>query len=209
MASKEIPRATAKRLPLYNRTFKLLSESGQTKISSSELSDILQIDSATIRRDFSHFGTLGKRGYGYDVDEMAEFFSKMLNHNDVKNFALIGVGNLGGALLNYNGKFSSNINIVAGFDLPEAIKGEAINNIPIFSIDSLEEKLEDLNVDAVILTVPAENAQDISDRVIEKGVKGIVNFTPARVLAPDEVTLHQVDLTNEIQTFIYFMDHYN
>ena len=95
MEKIKIPKATAKRLPLYYRYLIILNEEGKDKVSSTELSEAVQVDSASIRRDFSYFGALGKRGYGYDVKNLLSFFKKILNQDTLTNVALIGVGNLG------------------------------------------------------------------------------------------------------------------
>ena len=100
MKKIEIPKATAKRLAIYHRYLRFLHDAGKRRISSTELSDAVKVDSATIRRDFSYFGALGKRGYGYDVEYLLDFFSQQLNHDRLTNVALVGVGNLGQALLN-------------------------------------------------------------------------------------------------------------
>ena len=113
----KIPKATAKRLPLYYRYLIILNEEGKDKVSSTELSEAVQVDSASIRRDFSYFGALGKRGYGYDVKNLLSFFKKILNQDTLTNVALVGVGNLGRALLNYNFKRSNNIRISCAFDI--------------------------------------------------------------------------------------------
>ena len=93
MSTQKIPKATAKRLPIYYRYLRFLNDAGKDRVSSTELSDAVKVDSATIRRDFSYFGALGKRGYGYDVEDLLNFFSKTLNQDRLTNVALIGVGN--------------------------------------------------------------------------------------------------------------------
>ena len=100
MTQPKIPRATAKRLPIYFRYLTFLHDAGTDRISSAELSDAIKFDAATIRRDFSYFGALGKRGYGYDVKALLDFFANVLDQDSLINVALIGAGNLGQALLN-------------------------------------------------------------------------------------------------------------
>ena len=123
MSKIKIPKATAKRLPLYYRYLLLLNDEGKDKVSSTELAEAVQVDSASIRRDFSYFGALGKRGYGYDVKNLLSFFKKILNQDTLTNVALVGVGNLGHALLNYNFKRSNNIRISCAFDINPEITG--------------------------------------------------------------------------------------
>ncbi|MCR8969575.1 redox-sensing transcriptional repressor Rex [Facklamia sp. 7083-14-GEN3] len=203
---KEIPRATAKRLPIYHRYLRYLYNAGKTRISSTELSDAVKVDSATIRRDFSYFGALGKRGYGYDVEYLLQFFGKTLNQDRLTTTALIGVGSLGNALLNYNFRKSNNVRIGAGFDVNPDLIGTVHSGIPIYSIDELEEQLEIQAIDVAILTVPQEYADGIMERLIAAGIKGVLNFTPLRFEVPDSVRVQNVDLTNELQTLIYFIN---
>ena len=112
----QLSKATTKRLSLYLRCLKGLEKNGVTRIKSSELSKMTQVGSATIRRDFSHFGELGRSGYGYDVNDLIKVFSDMLETKEEKRIALIGCGNLGQALLNNNFRRNENLNIVCAFD---------------------------------------------------------------------------------------------
>lgn len=203
---KDIPKATAKRLPIYHRYLRFLQNAGKKRISSTELSDAVKVDSATIRRDFSYFGALGKRGYGYDVDYLLDFFSKTLNQDRLTSVALVGVGQLGGALLNYNFRKNNNVRIGAGFDVNPDLVGTIHSGVPVYHMDELEKQIEAQAIEIVILTVPLKVANDIVDRLIKSGIKGILNFTPLRFEVPKTVRVQNVDLTNELQTLIYFID---
>lgn len=206
MTSQNIPKATAKRLPIYYRYLNMLSDSGKKRVSSNELAEAVKVDSATIRRDFSYFGALGKRGYGYDVENILEFFKKTLNQDKLTNVALIGVGNLGHALLNFNFHKSNNVRINAAFDINEEITGTIQSGVPIYPMEDMKEQLKIQQIEIVILTVPANVAQGVTNDLIEVGVKGILNFTPLRISVPESVLVQNVDLTNELQTLIYFLD---
>ncbi|WP_137601237.1 redox-sensing transcriptional repressor Rex [Paucilactobacillus nenjiangensis] len=209
MTSKKIPRATAKRLPIYYRYLNILLDANKHRVSSTELSQAVQVDSATIRRDFSYFGELGKRGYGYDVEDLLNFFKEILNQDKLTNAALIGVGNLGHALLNFNFHKNSNVRISAAFDVNDSIINTVQSGVPIYSVDDLDQQLRDQQIDVVILSVPSETAQAVTDQIVKVGVRGILNFTPLRLAVPKDVRVQNVDLTNELQTLIYFIDHYN
>ena len=128
MKDNQIPKATAKRLPLYYRYLRILNNAGKKKVSSTELSEAVQVDSATIRRDFSYFGELGKRGYGYDVQDLMQFFAKTLNDDQMTNVALVGVGNLGSALLKYKFHQSNSIRVSAAFDVNDDVP-DGIDNL--------------------------------------------------------------------------------
>ncbi|QII82194.1 redox-sensing transcriptional repressor Rex [Jeotgalibaca arthritidis] len=204
--STEIPRATARRLPIYHRYLRYLHNAGKARISSNELSEAVKVDSATIRRDFSYFGALGKRGYGYDVEYLLDFFSKTLNQDRLTNVALIGVGNLGHALLNYNFHLSNNVRISCAFDVNEEIVGKIVSGVPVYDMSEMIEQLRIQQIDVAILTVPQNVAQKATNDLTEAGIKGIMNFTPIRLSVPEDVRIQNVDLTNELQTLIYFLD---
>ncbi len=204
---QKIPQATAKRLPLYYRFLKNLSSSGKLRVSSSELSEAVKVDSATIRRDFSYFGALGKKGYGYNVNYLLTFFRKTLDQDEVTKVMLIGVGNLGTALLNYNFLKNDNTRIELAFDVDESKVGTTISGVPIHHLNDLKKHVtKDLSV--AILTVPAQTAQTVADELVEIGVNGILNFTPARLNVPDNVRIHHIDLAVELQSLIYFLKNY-
>ncbi|UJF15526.1 redox-sensing transcriptional repressor Rex [Jeotgalibaca sp. MA1X17-3] len=202
----DIPKATARRLPIYHRYLRYLHDAGKTRISSTELSEAVKVDSATIRRDFSYFGALGKRGYGYEVEYLLDFFSKTLNQDRLTNVALIGVGNLGHALLNYNFHLNNNVRISCAFDVRDDIVGKIVTGVPVYPLSEMMNQLRIQQIDVAILTVPQSVAQDAANTLIEAGVKGIMNFTPIRLSVPDHIRVQNVDLTNELQTLIYFLD---
>lgn len=204
-----IPKATARRLPLYYRYLRILHDAGKNKVSSTELSEAVQVDSATIRRDFSYFGELGKRGYGYDVENLMNFFAKTLNEDELTNVALIGVGNLGSALLKYKFHQSNSIRVSCAFDVNEDIVGRIVDGIPVYPMDDMMEQIRVQQIEVAILTLPARKAQEVVNQLADAGIKGILNFTAARLVAPSEVLIQNVDLTNELQTLIYFLHHDN
>ena len=209
MKDQVIPKATARRLPLYYRYLRMLHDTGKNKVSSTELSEAVQVDSATIRRDFSYFGELGKRGYGYDVENLMNFFAKTLNEDELTNVALIGVGNLGSALLKYKFHQSNSIRVSCAFDVNEDIVGRIVDGIPVYPMEDMMEQIRVQQIEVAILTIPARKAQEVVNKLAEVGVKGILNFTAARLVAPPEVLIQNVDLTNELQTLIYFLHHDN
>lgn len=206
----KIPQATAKRLPLYYRFLKNLHASGKQRVSSAELSDAVKVDSATIRRDFSYFGALGKKGYGYNVDYLLTFFRKTLDQDEMTNVMLIGVGNLGTAFLHYNFIKNNNTKISMAFDVNESKIGSEIGGVPVYDLNKLEEHVQEVgDIPVAILTVPAVAAQSITDRLIALGIKGILNFTPARLNVPEHIRIHHIDLAVELQSLVYFLKHYS
>ncbi|ENH96407.1 redox-sensing transcriptional repressor Rex [Gracilibacillus halophilus YIM-C55.5] len=203
---QKIPQATAKRLPLYYRFLHNLHLQGKNRVSSKQLSEAIKVDSATIRRDFSYFGALGKKGYGYNVEYLLGFFRKTLDHDENTPVTLVGVGNLGTAFLNYNFTKNNNTKIEMAFDADKEKVGEVIGDIPVYHVDELEDRMGSISV--AILTVPVSEAQKMTDRLVACGVTGILNFTPARISVPSDVRVHHIDLAIELQSLVYFMKHY-
>ena len=204
MPNRKIPRATAKRLPVYYRYLNVLLNANKHRVSSTELSEAVQVDSATIRRDFSYFGELGKRGYGYDVEKLLNFFKGILKQDKLTNVALVGVGSLGSALMNYNFHQSTNLRISAAFDPKESLANTVKSGIPVYPVEDMKKQIKEQQIDAVILTVPGSESQAVTDQLVEAGVHGILNFTPVRLSVPKDVQVQNIDLTNELQTLIYF-----
>lgn len=204
----KIPQATAKRLPLYYRFLLNLHSSGKQRVSSAELSEAVKVDSATIRRDFSYFGALGKKGYGYNVNYLLTFFRKTLDQDELTKVALIGVGNLGTALMNYNFSKNNNTKIEIAFDVDTGKVGTKIGEVPIYHMDDLDKVVVEEGIQVAILTVPSAVAQPITDRLVQANIKGILNFTPARLNVPPSIRIHHIDLAIELQSLIYFLKHY-
>ena len=152
-----IPRATAKRLSLYYRIFKRFNSEKIDKANSKQIADAIGIDSATVSRDFYYFGELGRRGYGYDVKKLMNFFADLLHDNSITNVMLVGIGNMGHALLHYRFHERNKMKIVMAFDTddhPEV--GTTTNDgIPIYGISQINNKLKGVDVKTAILTVPS------------------------------------------------------
>src|SRR5699024_940517 len=147
--------------------------------------------------------------YGYDVESLIKFFKKILNQDRLTSVALIGVGNLGHALLNFNFHQDSNVRISAAFDVKQEIANTIQSGVPFYPMTDLRTQLEEQQIEVAILTVPSQVAQEVTDEAVSGGVKGILNFTPLRSTVPKGVRVQNVDLTNELQTLIYFLEHYN
>ncbi|MCS5349880.1 redox-sensing transcriptional repressor Rex [Staphylococcus aureus] len=205
----KIPRATLKRLPLYYRFVSSLKSKGIDRVNSKAISDALQIDSATIRRDFSYFGELGKKGYGYNIDSLLDFFKSELSESDMIKIAIVGVGNLGKALLTYNFSIHDDMTITGAFDIKEDIIGQKIGNVVVKDNNELIATLKKEEIDVVILTTPERVAQKVADELVQAGVKGILNFTPGRINTPSDVQVHQIDLGIELQSLLFFMKNYS
>ncbi|PZO93711.1 redox-sensing transcriptional repressor Rex [Streptococcus halichoeri] len=204
---KSIPKATAKRLSLYYRIFKRFHADQVEKASSKQIADAMGIDSATVRRDFSYFGELGRRGFGYDVTKLMNFFADLLNDHSTTNVLLVGCGNIGRALLRYRFHDRNKMQIVMGFDLESnpLVGTKTDDGIPIYAITSVDTHIQESGIETAILTVPSTEAQDVADQLVQAGIKGILSFSPVHLNVPKDVIVQYVDLTSELQTLLYFM----
>lgn len=208
MIEKTIPNATAKRLALYYRIFKRLHADNVAKASSQQIADAMGIDPATVRRDFSYFGELGRRGFGYDSKKLMNFFADLLGDHSTTNVTLVGVGNIGRALLHYRFHDRNKMQIALAFDVDdnELVGTKTSDGIPIYGISSIKEQLEKASVETAILTVPSTKAQEVTDILVDAGVRGILSFSPVNLQVPSHVVVQYVDLTSELQTLLYFMN---
>lgn len=205
----KIPRATLKRLPLYYRFVNTLKTKGIDRVNSKTISEALNIESATIRRDFSYFGELGKKGYGYNIDSLLEFFKSELSDSEEIHIAIVGVGNLEAALLTYNFSIHDEMTITEAFDIDKDIVDQQVGKVKVHHMDDLQQVLETQDINVVILTTPEKAAQNVVDQLVEANVKGILNFTPARIEVPKTVQVHHIDLGIELQSLLFFMKNYS
>ena len=192
---KNIPNATAKRLSLYYRIFKRFHRENIDKASSKQIAEAIGIDPATVRRDFSYFGELGRRGFGYDVNKLMTFFAELLNDNATTKVLLVGVGNVGRALLHYRFQERNRMQLVMAFDTDD---NELVGT-------QTEDKIAQEDIKTAILTVPSVKAQEVADLLVDAGIKGILCFSPVNLNLPRHVVVQYVDLTSELQTLLYFM----
>lgn len=186
-----------------------LQEKGIDRVNSKTISEALDIDSATIRRDFSYFGELGKKGYGYNVESLLEFFKGEISESDVIRIGLVGVGNLGKALLSYNFSIHDDMVITEAFDIDADVVGTQIGKVVVKDMDAIHDILKKGNLDVVIITTPGRAAQEVADQLVASNVKGILNFTPSRIDVPDNVSVYHIDLGVELQSLLFFMNNMN
>lgn len=199
----QIPNATAQRLPIYYRSLKKLNESGVERVKSKELSQMTQIPSATIRRDFSHFGELGRSGYGYEVAYVTEVFRELLNVNNIINVVLVGAGNLGKAILRNNFKKEKNITIKGAFDIESSYFGKEISGVPILPMEQMKNFIIKEQIRTAICAVPSEVSQKVVEQLIDAGITSILNFAPGRIKVPDNIQMKYIDFSSEIFTMVY------
>ncbi|MEA5017682.1 MAG: redox-sensing transcriptional repressor Rex [Erysipelotrichaceae bacterium] len=200
MTNKIVPKATLQRYPIYLKALRKLKSENVAKILSSELSEYVAIESTTIRRDFSFLGNLGKQGYGYDIDNLISIFEEQLGVKFDEKIILVGVGNLGKAILHYNRWNHVVGEIVCGFDVnPRVIN--SIKEVPIYHLDQLKEKIPE-NCRIAILTI-SSNIQETVDKLVECGIIGLVDFTNQHIQVPKSVTVKAIDVVSAIQELVF------
>lgn len=204
-----ISRATVDRLPLYFRTLKLSQEEGLEIISSDELGRKIGVTPEQIRKDLSAFGEFGKKGVGYYVQELMRNIGEILGLNRDWNLAIVGVGHMGWALANYSNFSSQGFQIRAIFDIDEDKIGRYINEVEIFHIDNMKEIIQKCDIQIGIITVPVAYAQDMANRLVEAGVKGIWNFAPMKINVPANIYVVSEDLSIGLSSISYYLSRQN
>lgn len=207
MKSAKISEAVVRRLPIYLQVLNELNIREIQTVSSQELGVKLDLNPAQIRKDLAYFGEFGRKGIGYDVMYLIEKIRQILKLNQTIKVALVGAGNLGRALCNYNKYSKDNMQITAVFDVhPEKI-GTNINNLVVQPMSELPNVVAEQNIRIGIITVPAHEAQNVANQFIAVGVEGILNFAPAILRVPDEVRIHNADFTRELLSLAYYLNH--
>jgi redox-sensing transcriptional repressor len=173
-------------------------------VSSEALAKAARVKSTQLRKDLTYFGQFGTRGLGYDVEQLSKMISDLLGTTSLQPVILIGVGNLGLALLTYRGFEQEGFEIVAAFDNDIARKRDRAN-VPIYPMDKIEEIVRKHNVRMAIITVPAAAAQEVTNRLVEAGISGVLNFAPIVLHVPDDVMVNNVNLAIELENLSYFI----
>ncbi|MCD1260269.1 redox-sensing transcriptional repressor Rex [Paenibacillus athensensis] len=206
MKTLKISEAVVRRLPIYLRYLNELAMKNTMTVSSQDLGHKLDLNPAQIRKDLAYFGEFGKKGIGYDVGYLIEKIRQILKLDRHLPVALVGAGNLGRALCNYNTYLRNDMKIVAVFDDFPGKAGEAINNLLVQPMEELKETIARLGVRIGIITVPAAEAQNVAMQFVEAGVEAILNFAPVIIKVPGDVRVHHADFTTELQSLAYYLD---
>ena len=204
MRYRKIPDETVRRLPVYLRALFILSEQGKTGTSSTELADMVAVNSWQVRKDLSYFGAFGKRGSGYEIDSLGKKIAKILRLDTGRKVALVGVGNLGSALLAYTGFETYGFNIVTAYDCDPKKVSKKMYNITIEDIAKLKDLKKD-TIDLAIIAVPGSAAQTIADKLVKAGVKGILNFSPRHIQVPKRIKVITIDIGMDLACLPYYV----
>jgi redox-sensing transcriptional repressor len=204
MRYRKIPDETVRRMPLYLRGVRILTEQGHSSICSKSLADCLGVSDWQIRKDFSYFGDFGKPGVGYDAATLKKKISKILNLGSGHSVVLVGAGNLGSAILSFNGFRQYGFNIIAAFDCDAKKIGKKKGSVVVEDVSRIV-KLKNKGIGLGIVAVPVSAAQEVADALVAIGVKGILNFAPVRISVPKKVKIVSIDIAVELARLPYYM----
>lgn len=194
-----------RRLPKYHRYLTDLINKGVSRISSQELSVLTGFTASQIRQDLNNFGGFGQQGYGYNVEDLQKVLGKILGLDQQYNAVIVGAGNLGQAIANYRGFEDAGFNVISLFDRNPRMIGLKIRDIEIRDVEKIEEFIEENNVEIGIITTPKESAQEVADIYIKAGIKGIWNFAPTDIQAPEDMIIENVRLNESLFILSYFL----
>jgi redox-sensing transcriptional repressor len=203
--NRKIPRIIIGRLPLYLRALTRLKKEGYSYASSRELGKLLDISAAQIRKDLSHFGELGKRGKGYEIDFLISELNQILNIESLWDMIVIGAGDLGSGLARYRGFTDRGFRVAAVFDIDPQKIGKKIGNLVVKDLANMCDYVADNKIQIAVLAVPAENAQHVIDDLVEVGITAILNYAPIYIKTPDGVQIEHIDPSVHLQKLSYYL----
>ncbi len=198
LKKEKIPKVTIQRMAIYLQVLEELKTEGEDVISSSKLAELCGVNPSQIRKDLAYFGEFGVRGVGYAVEELISSIKHFLGIDKTWNCAIVGIGNLGRALIRHKGLKEKGFNIVGAFDCDPFKIGEKVGDMEIICTRRLKEKAKELNIQIGIITTPPNRAQRAANHIINAGIKAIVNFAPTRIYVPDNVIVDYVDFSTHL-----------
>lgn len=204
MKKYKIPEATINRLTVYSRCLEQEEIKGIETVSSAEIARKIGVTPAQVRKDLAYFGEFGTRGVGYNVKDLKKHIMKILGLNSKWNVAIIGAGNLGSALFHYKGFLERGFYVAAIFDNnPEKIGKKMGDKVILDFRQDINNIIKELRISLAIVAVPADSAQEVVDKLVNAGIKGIVNFAPRSLSVPSDVILRRVDLAAQLEILTF------
>ncbi len=198
-----LPDKTIERLSQYRRNLLLTLAGGKEFIFSHEIAQLLHITPVQVRRDIMLIGYNGTLRRGYDVKELIELIGKIIDTDEGQNVCIMGLGNLGKAILKYFGGKRSKLNIVAAFDVNTDKTGKLYAGVPVYHVDELESKIKDHRISIGIITVPVDKAVETADHLVKSGISGILNFSSKPLNLPNHVYLEEYDMITSLEKVAY------
>ncbi|WP_297903428.1 redox-sensing transcriptional repressor Rex [uncultured Parabacteroides sp.] len=190
----KVPEPTLRRLPWYLAFVKLMKGKGETFISSTQIAKEINVDPSQVAKDLSFVNIAGRTRVGYDINALVDVLEDFLGFTSQHKAFLFGVGSLGASLLHDTGLSQYGLEIVAGFDVREDLNGSRINGIPVFHMDDFPAKQKEYGATIGVITVPVEKAQEVTDLIIEGGIKALWNFTPFRIRVPEHIVVQNTSM---------------
>jgi redox-sensing transcriptional repressor len=206
MDTKFVPNIVVGRLPLYLRTLQLMSQEGRRVTSSQELGERLGISAAQIRKDLSQFGEFGKQGTGYNIDYLTEQLRQILHVNMVWDVAVVGIGDVGHAFARYQGFTNRGFRIALLFDNDPQKIGTKVGDFTINNISELVPMIRSAGVQVAMLSVPMDQAQSVTNLLVEAGIRSILNYAPINIVVPNHVHVQYIDPVLHLQRMTYYLE---
>lgn len=205
MNAEKIPDIIIGRLPVYLRALQQMADNGAKTTSSQELGDRVGISAAQIRKDISQFGEFGKQGTGYSIPFLIDKLREILKVNRIWDVVIVGAGDMGHALANYQGFTNRGFQVVAIFDNDKEKVGKKVGRFTIEDAETMTERIKSLGVKIAMLTVPASAAQEVADKLVQAGVKAILNYAPITLNVPRSVKVQYIDPSTHLQRMTYYL----
>ena len=206
MEDKFVPNIVVGRLPLYLRTLQLMSQEGRRVTSSQELGERLGISAAQIRKDLSQFGEFGKQGTGYNIDYLSDQLRLILHVNKVWDVAVVGIGDVGHALARYQGFSNRGFRIVLLFDNDSQKIGKNVGGFIIQDFSTIVTEIKTAGVQIAMLSVPIDQAQPVTNLLVDAGVRSILNYAPINISVPSGVRVQYIDPVLHLQRMTYYLE---
>lgn len=205
MNTRKIPDIIIGRLPVYLRALQRMSDTGLKTTSSQELGERVGISAAQIRKDISQFGEFGKQGTGYSIEYLIDKLREILKVDRIWDVVVVGAGDVGRAIANYQGFRDRGFHVVAIFDNDKAKVGQIMGGFKVEDTEEMIERVRSLGVKIAMLTVPVSAAQSAADQLIEAGVKAILNYAPISLNVPNYVKVQHIDPSTHLQRMTYYL----
>ena len=206
MNAERIPDIIIGRLPIYLRALQRMSEKGMKTTSSQELGEHVGISAAQIRKDISQFGEFGKQGTGYSIPFLIDKLRDILKVNRMWDVVIVGAGDMGHALARYSGFANRGFHVCMIFDADRTKIGQKVGDLTIEDVNRLVECVRDARIRVAMVTVPAASAQEVTDKLVQAGVKAILNYAPTSVNVPSNVHVQHIDPATHLQRMTYYLD---
>lgn len=201
---RKISQKTIERIIIYRKLLKCFQDAGETQTYSYKIANMLNTKPSQVRRDLMEIGYSGSPAHGYNIEELTKAITKLIDSPSAEPVVIVGVGNLGRAIMDYSNSLDSNLKIIAGFDNNERKVNKVFHGIRVFHIDNLKKVLNDNKVKIAIITTNRESAQSVALDLINFGVNGILNFTPAKLNLPSSIIVENIDMLVSLEKVAFF-----